>query len=324
MKKVLVTGANGFVGRHCLEPLLARGFEIHAVSSRDVLDGRAWRAENGMSPSISWHQANLLDINNLGLLLDKIKPTHLLHLAWVTEQNAYWTSPLNLDWVGASLALVKAFAERGGVRVTVAGTCAEYDWRNGRSNDRSSDPPNGRCSEDNTPLTPATLYGICKRALCSMLEEYARQTRLGFSWGRIFFAYGPFENRERMVPSIISSLLNNEEAACRKGTFIRDFLHVSDVGRAFAQLLDTPVDGSFNICSGVQTSLGDVTLKIGRALGKENLCKIETPEAGNDETAVLFGDAKKTRDAIGFVPLFSLDTGLADTIAWWKKHPLHG
>jgi nucleoside-diphosphate-sugar epimerase len=310
MKKVLVTGARGFIGRHCLKPLAERGFEIHAVSSS------ATRATDDTPPAVRWHKADLLTSDNLGPLLDKIKPTHLLHLAWVTEQNAYWTSPLNQDWVGASLALVKAFVERGGVRVTVAGTCAEYDWRNGRSN--------GQCSEDNTPLTPTTLYGICKRALCSILEEYARQTRLGFSWGRIFFAYGPFENRERMVPSIITSLLNNEEAVCRKGTFIRDFMHVSDVGRAFALLLDTPVDGSFNICSGVQTSLGEVTLKIGRALGKENLCKIETAEAGNGETAILFGDAKKTCDAIGFVPLFSLDTGLADTIAWWKKHPLHG
>jgi nucleoside-diphosphate-sugar epimerase len=230
----------------------------------------------------------------------------------VTEQNAYWTSPLNLDWTGASLALVKAFEERGGQRAVIAGTCAEYDWRA------------GKCSEDSTPLLPATLYGVCKKSLCSMLEAFARQKSMGVSWGRIFFAYGPFENRERMVPSIITSLLNNEEAVCRKGTFIRDFLHVSDVGRAFALLLDTPVDGSFNICSGVQTSLGEVTLKIARALGKENLCKIETAEAGNGETAILSGDAKKTRDAIGFVPLFSLDTGLADTIAWWKKRQLHG
>jgi nucleoside-diphosphate-sugar epimerase len=301
MKKVLVTGARGFIGRHCLEPLLARGFEIHAVSSR------APHGADDMSSSIRWHQADLLDINGLDPLLDKIYPTHLLHLAWVTEQDTYWTSPLNLDWVGASLALVKAFEERGGQRAVVAGTCAEYDWHS------------GQCIEDSTPLLPATLYGICKKSLCSMLEAFARQKNMGFSWGRIFFAYGPFEKRERIIPSIITSLLNNEDAVCKKGTFIRDFLHVSDVGSAFALLLDTPADGSFNICSGVQTSLGEMTLKIARALDKENLCKIEMPQPGNNETAALFGNTKKTNEAPGFTPLFSIDSGLADTIAWWKK-----
>jgi nucleoside-diphosphate-sugar epimerase len=305
MKKVLVTGARGFIGRHCLEPLAAKGFEIHAVSSSS--SARAARAGDHVSEGVIWHHADLLAIDSLGPLLDRIKPTHLLHLAWVTEHDAYWTSPLNLDWVGASLALVKAFQERGGRRVVAAGTCAEYDWHA------------GLCREDNTPLVPATLYGICKRALCSMLEEYAHQKLLGFSWGRIFFAYGPFEKQERLVPSIITSLLNNREAICKNGSTVRDFLHVTDVGRAFALLLDTPVDGSFNICSGIQTSLGEVTRKIARALGKENLCKIEMKEPGKDDTSALVGDTKKTHDATGFVPLFSIDTGLADTIAWWKK-----
>jgi UDP-glucuronate decarboxylase len=307
MKKVLVTGARGFVGRQCLEPLAERGFELHAVSSSSAT--RAARVAEDTPPAVTWHQADLLNVNGLGPLLDKIKPTHLLHLAWVTEQDTYWSSPVNLDWVGAGLALVKAFEKRGGLRAVVAGTCAEYDWRA------------GLCSEDSTPLAPTTLYGICKRALCSMLEEYARQKSLGFAWGRIFFAYGPFEKQERMVPSIITSLLNNEEALCKNGSSVRDFLHVTDVGRAFALLLDTPVVGSFNICSGVQTSLGEVTRKIARALGREDLCKIEMTDAGKDATpSAVVGNTQKTHDAIGFKPLFSIDSGLADTIAWWKKH----
>ncbi len=116
MRRVLVTGGAGFVGRHAVAALIARGFEVHAV-------GR--RAPEGVHLV---HPADLLDADARRAALRAAGASHLLHLAWVTEPGRYWQSPDNLDWTAASLDLVRGFREAGGTRAVVAGTCAEYDW----------------------------------------------------------------------------------------------------------------------------------------------------------------------------------------------------
>ncbi|MFY9293943.1 MAG: NAD(P)-dependent oxidoreductase [Methylorubrum rhodinum] len=116
MRRVLVTGGAGFVGRPAVAALVARGFEVHAL-------GR--RAPEGAH---AFHSADLLDAGSRRAAVRAAGASHLLHLAWVTEPGRYWEAPENLDWTAASLDLVRAFHEAGGERAVVAGTCAEYDW----------------------------------------------------------------------------------------------------------------------------------------------------------------------------------------------------
>lgn len=111
--RVLVTGATGFVGRHAVPALLARGFEVHGV-------GR------GVGPN--QHAADLLAAEDRRALIARVRPSHLLHLAWDAEPGRYWTSEANLDWVAASLDLARLFAAAGGRRFVGIGTCAEYAW----------------------------------------------------------------------------------------------------------------------------------------------------------------------------------------------------
>jgi len=193
MKKVLVTGATGFIGQYCLPLLLERGFEVHAVTSKDLDEAES---------DIYWYRADLLDSEQAKRVMAKVKPSHLLHLAWHTVPGEYWTSTENLRWVQASLDLLQNFVSHGGYRVVMAGTCAEYDWKW------------GFCSEDTTPLTPETLYGVCKHSLQSMLDAFSKQTGLSSAWGRIFFVYGPHEHPGRLVSSVIRSVLKGEPAHC--------------------------------------------------------------------------------------------------------------
>jgi uncharacterized protein YbjT (DUF2867 family) len=110
MKRVLLTGASGFVGSHCLAPLLAHAYEVHAVSSRPHLTPRETRPQG--EGSVAWHQADLLDAEQTAALVERVKPTHLLHLAWEVTPGAFWTSPLNWPWVDASLTLLAANLRR--------------------------------------------------------------------------------------------------------------------------------------------------------------------------------------------------------------------
>jgi len=81
MKSVLLTGATGFVGHHCLQPLLARSFTVHAVTAK---------ASGPLFPDVQWHRVDLLDPAQVRGVLTAVRPTHLLHFAWYTEPGKYW------------------------------------------------------------------------------------------------------------------------------------------------------------------------------------------------------------------------------------------
>lgn len=114
-RSILVTGASGFIGRAVVPLLAARGDTIHAVSRS---------APRPPGDGVRWHQADLL-VDDVGALLDDIRPSHLLHLAWYTVNGKFCTAEENRLWVDASLRLLRAFAVNGGRRAVVAGSCAE-------------------------------------------------------------------------------------------------------------------------------------------------------------------------------------------------------
>src|SRR3989304_8960295 len=120
MKKVLATGATGFIGRHSLPRLLESGYEVHAVGGQ--------RPPEVPSRDIVWHRANLLEPGEIASLVGRVQPTHLLHFAWYAVPGKYWTAPENLAWVRATINLMQVFSDHGGRRAGVAGGCAEKDW----------------------------------------------------------------------------------------------------------------------------------------------------------------------------------------------------
>lgn len=297
MKRVLVTGATGFIGRHSLAPLKQAGYEVHAITLDSVTTGDA-----------DWHQADLLDSDSLRSVLAEVKPSHLLHFAWYAVPGKYWTSLENFRWVRASLELLQAFADNGGQRAVCAGTCAEYDWRY------------GVCNEDLTPLKPATTYGVCKNAAGSLLEAFARETKLSAAWGRIFLLYGPHEPPGRLVSSVIRSLLRGEQAKTSHGRQIRDLLHVQDVAEAFVALLESDVTGAVNIGSGEPVALLEVVQQIADLLGKRDLLEVGALPAPVNDPLVLVAHTRRLHDEVGWTPRYDLEAGLRDTISWWEAN----
>lgn len=300
MKRVLVTGASGFIGRHTLSGLLSRGYEVHAVFSNSLL-----HVDNIFS-----YPCNLLDTMQTSQLMKEIAPSHLLHLAWYTYPGKYWTSAQNIDWVQASLHLLQEFIQQGGKRVVMAGSCAEYDWKN------------GFCHEQETPLHPSTLYGVCKASLYQIFEAYTKQIGLSSAWGRLFFLYGPHEYPQRLVPSIIQPLLLKKIAPCSHGRQMRDFLQVEDAGDAFAALLDSQVQGAINIASGQPLTLKEVINKIAVRLEGEKYVHFDAIPSAKNDVPYLVADITRLLCELKWHPKYSLDEGLDATIAWWKQRTI--
>ena len=297
-KCVLVTGAGGFIGRHCLPILISNGFEVHAVGihvPEQKLEG------------VHWHQLDLFDTKQTFELIEAICPTHLLHFAWYAKPGEYWRSLENIRWVEGSLHLLRAFQINGGKRVVVAGTCAEYDWKY------------GFCSEGVTPLLPSTLYGVCKSALQHLLKEFSQEAGLSSAWGRIFYLYGPYENPNRLVSSVILNLLQKKTVACSHGNQIRDFLYVEDVASAFVSLLTSQVTGPVNIASGSPVSIRDMVLAVTDHFTESEQVQFGALSSQENEPPLIVGDNRRLTDEVGWQPSYDLATGITQTIRYWQE-----
>jgi nucleoside-diphosphate-sugar epimerase len=295
-KKVLLTGASGFIGRHCVRPLQARGYEVHAVSRS---------APAGDDSGAVWHSADLLQPGAASALLATVQPTHLLHLAWFVVPGKLITAPENFDWVRASLELVRAFADAGGKRLAVCGSGYEYDWNY------------GYCTEGLTPAVPDTVYGACKHALHEMTRTFAATRELSLAWPRVFFLYGPHEHPQRLVSSVILSLLKDAPARCSHGRQVRDYLHAQDVADGLVTVLDSDLTGPVNVTSGQASTLREIVLTVGRLIGRPDLIQLGAlPARANDLPLVVGSNERLT--ALGWKQQFDLEAGLAQTIEWWR------
>ena len=291
-----------------MRPLLERGYEVHAVGSRRAVSGNPLPAE---LDGAAHHAADLFDRQAVDRLVDRIRPTHLLHFAWNATPGVYWTTPENFRWVSASLALLERFHGAGGQRAVMAGSCAEYDWSEA-----------GVCHEFDTPLATdgackATPYVTAKIALQKMLESYGRQEKLSTAWGRIFFQYGPYEHPSRLVASVITAVLEGREAECSPGHQIRGFLHTADVGDAFAALLDSDVEGPVNIGDDTPVTIADIVRTIGDIIGRPDLIGLGKRPAPAGEPPLLLPDLHRLRDEVGWRPAHPLRKGLESVVKWW-------
>lgn len=302
-KRVLVTGASSFIGRQSVTPLLERGYEVHLTvhdsSRREFL-------EPDILARCRVHEVDLLDSRAAECCVKDICASHLLHFGWHADIGTRLTSPANLDWAAATLDLASSFVVAGGGRIVICGTCAEYDWQF------------RTLLEEETPLSPATLYGAAKNTAHGLLRFAA--PRLGFSlaWGRVFFCYGPGEPAGRLVVDVVTRLLAGRTVACTAGHQVRDYMYTEDIGRAFATLVDSDFDGAVNVATGVAVRVRDLVTTTAELVGRPDLVQFGAKVPRPGEPDRLVADVTRLNTEIGFRPKFDLQSGLVRTIEWYR------
>jgi len=286
--RILVTGATGFIGRHCLDRLRRENCEIHAVSRQRRID----------DARVHWHIADLRDGEASRRLIGSVQPSHLLHLAWEATPRVYHSSPDNLRWLEAGIALAAAFGASGGERFVGAGTCAEYE------------AGEADCSEDVTPIRPATIYGKCKAGCWLAVEAAAQHFDFSAAWGRIFLPYGPGDAPSRLIPSVLAALDAGRPVETTDGRQLRDFIYAPDAADLLLRLLFSSPTGAFNIATGTATAVRSVIEALADKRGRRDLLRIGalTPRPG--EPARLVADMAKVQSHLAWSPRTSLDDGL--------------
>ncbi len=131
--------------------------------------------------------------------------------------------------------------------------------------------------------------------------------------------YGPYEQGNRLVSNIITSLLKNEEALCTHGKQSRDFLHVSDVADALVTVLEHGVTGTINIASGQSVQIKELASIIAKKIGKEHLIKLDAIPFSKDEPLFVGVSVERLKTEVNWKPTYDLNTGIEETILWWES-----
>ncbi|HEY7664510.1 MAG TPA: NAD(P)-dependent oxidoreductase [Xanthobacteraceae bacterium] len=287
---VFVTGGSGFLGRHCLDALSRRGFRVHAVS----------RTRNDASSNgIIWHNLDLLARGAVERAIERLRPSHLLHLAWMTTPDRYRNAPENVDWLEASLALLRAFGEQGGQRFVGVGSSAEYD------------AATGRCIEEATPIRPASLYGQCKAACWMAAEAYARRYRFSAAWARVFLPYGPGDAPQRLIPSLLAALGAGTPIDVTDGSQVRDFVYVTDIADLLARLTAAAqAHGAYNLGTGRGVPVRQVIEWAAARLHARELVRFGARPPRDDEPPALVADTGKAERVLDWRAPTSIEVGL--------------
>jgi nucleoside-diphosphate-sugar epimerase len=299
MSRVLVTGAGGFIGRHTLQPLLAAGFEVHAITSS--------KPPSGAPAAVRWHHGDLLEPGSVRELIGELQPSHLLHLAWYIEPPAHVTAAINLDWVQASIRLLRAFGETGGARALLIGTYAEY-----------TPGSNVHCVEDVTSTHPASLYSAAKHGFHLIAAAWAEQTGVALAWGRIFNVYGPHEHPSSLVGTVARGLLSGEEVLTSEGRQVRDYIYVAELAGALTALLKSDATGSFNLASGIPVQVAEIISAIAVEIGRPELVRMGARQQRPREPGRLTAEVRRLRESTGWSPSIDLREGVTLTVDWWK------
>lgn len=292
-RRVLVTGARGFLGSHLVDRLVALGVQVHAVSRRGPVP---------RTSTVRWSLLDLGDPQETAGLIDVVRPEVVFHLAGEVTgaRDVGLVLPSFRSNLQSTVNILTAVAERGSAQVVLAGSLEEV----------------GIAGDGAAPSSP---YAAAKWASTGFARMFTDLWGLPIATLRVSMAYGPGQrDRRKLVPYVIESWLEGRVPRLTSGARKVDWVYVDDVVDAFIAAARVPgTSGVMDIGSGSSVSIRDVVGMIGRVLGVD----VE-PDYGALQDRPLdrdwLADISVARKVIGWRPTIGLEQGLVETVRWYR------
>lgn len=296
-KKVLLTGATGFIGKYCLDELIKEGYDVIATY-------HAKPPAESYFKQVKCIQIDLVDnLKSLEEVLNGESIDILLHMAWDVSKG-YQNSAKNFLWLEKSLELINLFIKCGGKYAVTVGSCFEY---------ASSSRP----YKEDDAISSSTLYGECKGLLYMAARQACQAKQVQYAHMRIFYPFGLGENKMRVIPYVIDELLAGRVPKCSSGVQVLDYMCAEDVARAIVKCLKSNVQGPVNIGSGEGVELRNLLTFINDKIDGD--ARIVFAEETPADRKVEIADISKLRETTGFVPSISRETAILRYIAQRKE-----
>lgn len=310
MKNVLVTGADGFIGSHLTELLLAEGYNVKALSVYNSFNYWGW-LEDIKHGNLEILNGDVRDANFCRSIVKGCDT--VFHLAALIAIPYSYTAPESyVDTnIKGTLNICQAAKDFDVERVIVTSTSEVYGTAQYVPIDEKH------------PKQPQSPYSATKIGADAIAMSFYNAFNLPVVIARPFNTYGPRQSARAIIPTIITQIANGaKEIKVGDLTPTRDFNYVKDTCRGFLALAKAVnVEGEeINISTNMEISMND-TLKLIAKLMQSDVKWIQDPERirpQNSEVFRLWGDNTKIKKLTGWSPSFSIEDGLKETIDWFK------
>jgi len=259
MKRILVTGATGFIGRYVIDRLLAEGHTVIATSAHE---DRARHAP--WIDKVTYIPFDLADVNASaegGPAVDLYRffgePDRLIHLAWEGLPNYKSAFHLEINYP-RHFAFLNNMVRHGLDDLTVTGTCLEYGLQEG-------------CLSETLPARPGNPYALAKDRLRESLELLCLEKPFVLKWARLFYMYGKGQASGSLIAQLDKALANGETVFNMSGgEQVRDYLPVERLAEYLVRIaLQDKVSGIINCCSGTEITVRQLVHDYLKARGKD-------------------------------------------------------
>lgn len=305
--RVLVSGGAGFIGRHLVRALVQRGDSVTVVGRRR----REALAHDALPPAVDYRAGDLGQAETATSLLRAARPECVFHLASAVDV-ARDLDHLDAQVRGTQMAAVhvaRACLEQDVERLVHVGTCEEY----------GNGPAPFRETQDLAPVSP---YSAAKAAATSFVRMLCSSFGLRAVIVRPFLTYGPEQESNLLVPSLIRSALAGRDFPMTPGEQTREFNYVDDIVAgllASAQVAGT--EGQIiNIGCGEPRRIRDVAQLVLDLMGNPVQLELGKLPYRPGETWEFYCDNTRARELLGWSSHVTLEDGLERTIAWHRAH----
>jgi NAD dependent epimerase/dehydratase len=311
MNKVLVTGADGFIGSHLTEMLLEKGYSVKALSYYNSFNYLGW-LEGIKHPKLEVVTGDIRDPHFCKSLLKEVDV--VFHLAALIAIPFSYVSPDSyIDTnVKGTLNICQAARENGNIRVIHTSTSEVYGTAQYVPIDEKH------------PLQAQSPYSASKIGADAIAMSFFNAFNLPLTIVRPFNTYGPRQSTRAVIPTIITQIAGGiKEIKLGDLAPTRDFSYVRDTCRGFIQLAECEraIGETVNIGSNFEISIGN-TLELVRKLMDADVRFTMDDERIRPETSEVFRlwcDNSKINRLTGFKPQFTLEQGLKETIDWFNE-----
>ena len=313
-RRVLLTGASGFVGHHLARELAGRGAEVH---------GLGFESAAPALPLAGWHTAELRDAASLTAALAAARPGHIVHLAGQSSAARSFEDPEGTFALNAlgTWNLLRAVREAApAARTLIVGTSEVYGPQ-----------PEGTRVREDAPFRPVSPYGISKAAADAMARVYAEENQLDVMRTRSFNHTGPGQLPSFMAPSFAQQIAAIEarrgEPVLRVGNLevTRDLLDVRDVAVAYTLLLERGLPGAaYNVCRGEGVRLTALVSSFIARARVPITVEVDPARLRPTDVPYLVGDPAAIARDTGWRAGIPLDRTLDDLLAEWRARTATG
>jgi NAD dependent epimerase/dehydratase len=313
-RKVLVTGADGFIGSHLVEALQQHGCEVRAFVFYNSLGSWGWldTLPPQKQKELDVFAGDIRDPNGVRVAMEGCDA--VFHLAALIGIPFSYHSPDSyVDTnIKGTLNVLQAARSSKAQRVLVTSTSEVYGSAQYAPIDEKH------------PFQGQSPYSATKIGADRLAESFYRSFDTPVTIVRPFNTYGPRQSARAVIPTVITQLLSGE-TELRLGSVspTRDFNHVSDTVRGFIALAEA--DGALgeevNIASGIEYSIGDIAQRLVAEINPSARIVVAEDRIRPDKSEVvrLIGDNRKIRSLTSWEPAFGMDDGLKDTIGWFRE-----